>query len=63
MEIIETKLKKLIASEGKLLIPKEKQYDEEGNEIPREGAKVIYLAINANENDYEEIDEIKDLDE
>ena len=59
MEIIETKLKKLIASEGKLLVPKTINYDEEGNEIPREGAKVVYLAINGNENDYEEIEEIK----
>ena len=59
MEIIETKLKKLIASEGKLLVPKTINYDEEGNEIPRQGAKVVYLAINGNENDYEEIEEIK----
>ena len=59
MEIIETKLKKLIASEGKLLVPKTINYDEEGNEIPRDGVKVVYLAINGNENDYEEIEEIK----
>lgn len=59
MEIIETKLKKLIASEGKLLVPKNIDYDEDGNEIPRQGAKVVYLAINGNENDYEEIEEIK----
>lgn len=57
MEIVETKLKKLIASEGKLLVPKEIQYDEEGKEIPRVGAKVIYLAINDNENNYEEIED------
>lgn len=56
MEIIETKLKKLIASEGKLLVPKTIEFDEEGNEIPREGAKVVYLAINGSENDYEEIE-------
>lgn len=59
MEIIETKLKKLIASEGKLLVPKTINYDEDGNEIPRQGAKVVYLAISASENDYEEIEEIK----
>ena len=59
MEIIETKLKKLIASEGILLVPKTINYDEDGNEIPRQGAKVVYLAINASENDYEEIEEIK----
>lgn len=57
MEIVETKLKKLIASEGKLLVPKEIEYDEEGNEIPRVGAKIIYLAINDNENNYEEIED------
>ena len=58
MEIIETKLKKLIASEGNLLVPKTIEFDEEGNELPRQGAKVVYLAINSSENDYEEIDEI-----
>lgn len=59
MEIVETKLKKLIASEGKLLVPKEIEYDEEGNEIPRVGAKIIYLAINDNENNYEEIEDVQ----
>ena len=59
MEIIKTELKKLIASEGKVIIPKEIQYDEEGNEIPREGSKIIYLAINDSEDNYEEIDEIQ----
>jgi len=57
MEIIETKLKKLIASEGKLLVPKTINYDEDGNEIPRQGAKVVYLAISGNESDYEEIED------
>lgn len=56
MKIVETKLKKLIATEGKVIVPKEIQFDEEGNEIPREGAKVIYLAINDNEENYEEIE-------
>ena len=59
MKVIETTLKKLIASEGKLLVPKTINYDEEGNEIPREGAKVIYLAINSSENDYEEIEDVQ----
>jgi hypothetical protein len=59
MEIVETKLKKLIASEGKVIVPKEIQYDEEGNEIPRDGAKTIYLAINDNENNYEEIEDVQ----
>lgn len=59
MEIVETKLKKIIASEGKLLVPKIIEFDEEGNEIPRQGAKVVYLAINASENDYEEIEGVQ----
>ena len=59
MEIIETKLKKLVASEGKVLVPKHIDFDEFGNEIPRQGAKVIFLAINGSENDYEEIDEVE----
>lgn len=58
MELIEKNgLRKLIASENKLIVPKTINYDEEGNEIPREGAKVIYLAINDNENNYEEIED------
>lgn len=57
MEIIKTKLTKLIAGEGKVIVPKEIQFDEEGNEIPREGSKIIYLAINDSEDNYEEIDE------
>ena len=60
MELIEKNgLRKLMPSEGKLLVPKTIDYDEEGNEIPRQGAKVVYLAISASENDYEEIDDIQ----
>lgn len=56
MELIEKNgLRKLMPSEGKLLVPKTIEFDENGNEIPRQGAKVVYLAINASENDYEEI--------
>ena len=58
MEIIKTELKKLIASEGKVIVHKEIQFDEEGNEIPRDGSKIIYLAINDSEDNYEEIDEV-----
>lgn len=57
MEIIKTKLTKLIASEGKVIVHKEIQYDENGKELPREGSKIIYLAINDSEENYEEIDE------
>lgn len=59
MELIEKNdLRKLIPSEGKLLVPKTIDYDEDGNEMPRQGVKVVYLAISASESDYEEIDEI-----
>ena len=57
MQVIETSLKKLIASEGMIIVPKEIQFDEEGNELPREGSKIIYLAINDSEDNYEEIKE------
>lgn len=57
MEVIETKLKKLIASDGKVIVLKQKEYDEQGNEIPRHKSKIVYLAINDSEDNYEEIDE------
>ena len=57
MELQGNKLKKLIASEGKVIVLKQKEYDEEGNEIPRYQSKVVYLAINDSEDNYEEIDE------
>ena len=58
MELIEKNgLRKLIPSEGKLLVPKTIDYDENGNEIPRQGVKLVYLAITATENDYEEIED------
>ena len=57
MKVIETKLKKLVASEGKVIVSKQKEYDEEGNEIPRQQSKIVYLAINDSEDNYEEIDE------
>lgn len=59
MKKVETKLVKLEADEGKVLVRKDwvQEYDKEGNEIPRRGAKTIYLAINDNPDNYEEIDE------
>ena len=57
MEVIKNKITKLIADEGKVIVHKEIQFDEEGNELPREGSKIIYLAINDSEDNYEEIDE------
>lgn len=57
MIITETKLRKIEADEGKVLVSKEKRYDDEGNLIQEEGAKVMYLAISDSEDNYIEIDE------
>lgn len=57
MELTKIEVRKLVASEGKILVNKDPQYDEEGNEIPREGSKIVYLAKNSNPEDYIEIDE------
>ena len=57
MQVIETKIKKIIANEGMVIVPKQAQYDENGNEMPRSGVKAIYLAINDSEDNYEEIEE------
>lgn len=46
-------LRKLVASEGKVIVSK--TLDEEGNPTIR--AKEVYLAVGSNENDYEEVDE------
>ena len=46
-------LRKLVASEGKILVSK--TLDEEGNPTVR--SKEIYLADGASEKDFEEIDE------
>ena len=46
-------LRKLVASEGKILVSK--TLDEEGKPTVR--SKEIYLADGASENDFEEIDE------
>lgn len=60
MELTKIEVRKLIASEGKVLVLKEKQYDEEGNEIKQEGSKIIFLAKNSNPEDYIEIDEARE---
>lgn len=49
----EVTLRKLIASDGKVIVSKTK--DEEGNYVVR--AKEVYLAEGASENDFEEIEE------
>ena len=46
-------LRKLVASEGKILVSK--TFDDDGNPTVR--SKEIYLANGASENDFEEIDE------
>lgn len=46
-------LRKLVASEGKIIISK--SLDEEGNPVVR--AKEIYLANGSNAEEYEEIDD------
>lgn len=58
--IIEEKqviLRKLEASEGKVLRFKRVDYDDEGKEIPRDVSKEIYLAVTDSADNYEEIDE------
>lgn len=51
-------LRTLIAEEGKVIISKETQIDEEtGGEIPVTKAKKIYLGKNDSEENYTEIDE------
>lgn len=60
MQIEEKKvtLRKLVASEGKVLVPKDKN-DEEA----QEPSKVIYLGINDSPDNYEEIDEENSINE
>ena len=60
IKIKQVELRKLVASEGKILREKNIQYDEEGKELPRQTFKEVYLAINADPELYEEIDEISE---
>lgn len=59
MELKETdvKLRKLTADEGKIIISKETQKDENGIEMPIVKAKEIYLGKEDSEDNYVEIDE------
>lgn len=60
MEIVEkNNLTKLIADKNKVIILKEKQFNEDGNEIQQVGSKIIYLAINSDPNNYIEVDELE----
>lgn len=49
-------LRKLVASEGKILVSK--SLDEDGNPTVR--TKEVYLAVGAKEDDFEEIDDTED---
>lgn len=49
-------LRKLVASEGKILVSK--SLDEDGKPTVR--AKEVYLAVGAKEDDFEEIDDTED---
>lgn len=49
-------LRKLVASEGKIIVSK--TLDEEGN--PTVKAKEVYLAVGASEDDFEEVDEVEE---
>lgn len=51
------KLRKLTASQGKIIVSKETTKDENGNEIPIIKAREIYLGCNDSEDNYIEIDE------
>ena len=59
MEIQEKKvtLRKLTASEGKVIISKETQTDENGNEVPLVRAKEVYLGKADSEENYLEVEE------
>ncbi len=59
MELQETnvKLRKLTADEGKIIVSKETQKDENGIEVPIVRAKEIYLGKEDSEENYIEVEE------
>lgn len=59
MEIQEVILRKLTADTGKILVSKEKQKDEDGNETeqPLVKSKEIYLGKADSEDNYIEVDD------
>lgn len=59
MELQETNVKliKLTAAEGKIIISKETQKDENGTDVPVLKAKEIYLGKEDSEENYVEVDE------
>lgn len=59
MELQETnvKLRKLTAAEGKIIISKETQKDENGIEVPIVKSKEIYLGKEDSQENYIEVEE------
>lgn len=51
------KIRKLTADEGKVIVSKETEKDENGNDRPVVQAKVIYLGKEDSEENYVEIEE------
>lgn len=51
-------LRKLVASEGKMIVSK--TLDEEGN--PTIKAKEVYLAVGASEDDFEEVEDVEEVE-
>lgn len=50
-------LRKLTAGEGKIIVSKETEKDEMGNDVPIVKAKEIYLGKEDSQENYEEIEE------
>ena len=59
MQLQETnvKIRKLTADEGKMIVSKEMQKDEKGNDVPVVQAKEIYLGKEDSEENYIEVNE------
>lgn len=59
MQLQETnvKIRKLTADEGKMIVSKEMQKDEKGNDVPIVRTKEIYLGKEDSEENYIEVNE------
>lgn len=61
MQVEQIQLRKLVASEGKIIVSNSTHIDEEtGEEVPDVQGKVIYLGKNDSEENYEEIDFVEE---
>lgn len=58
MELQEIKLRKLTSDEGKIIVSKETQKDENGIDVPVVKAKEIYLGKEDSEENYIEVEEV-----